>query len=80
MNTLGNAPGGHSRAIANWPQRLASPKSDRGHSRVSPDCNLYSTPYTLPYSLLAMFTYLPAFDTPPEVSMLDGNLTQIEES
>jgi hypothetical protein len=27
MNTLGNAPGGHSRLIADWLQPLASPKS-----------------------------------------------------
>jgi hypothetical protein len=65
MNTLGNAPGVHSRAIADWLQPLASPKSSgafpgfrSGMPPLPPSTSLQLSTALL-YSI--MFIYLPAY-------------------
>jgi hypothetical protein len=65
MNTRGNDPGVHFRAIVNWPQPLASPKSS---AAFPSDCLGMpplppSTSLQLSTALLfsVMFTYLPAY-------------------
>jgi superfamily II DNA/RNA helicase len=76
MNSRGNAPGGHSPAIADWLQPLASPKLSGAFPRKCPaiagECPLclstalYSLYSALQYTCLSlphslMFTYLPAY-------------------